>query len=469
MPAKHIIEQLQSIDRNTVFHPSTHASDHIHGKVPVKIIQGGSGIYIRNLDGTELLDGFAGLYCVNVGYGRTEIAEAIYEQARQLAYYHTYVGHSNEALIKLSQRVLQWAPDGMSKVYYGLSGSDANETQIKLVRYYQNILGNKGKKKIISRWRGYHGSGIASGSLTGLPLYHQAFDLPMDTILHTMTPHHYWNAEAGMSEAEFSRHCAGELEKLILAEGPETVGAFIGEPVMGTGGIIPPPEGYWGTIQAVLEKYDVLLIADEVVCAFGRVGMPFGSHLYGMRPDLITIAKGLTSAYAPLSGVIVSERVWKVIERGSEELGPMGHGWTYSGHPIGAAASLANLDILERENLTENARDTGEYFLQRLHEAFDDHPLVGEVRGVGLLAALEFVADKTTKSRFDSGWKVGARVSAACLKQNLIARAMPHGDILGFAPPLTITKAEVDEIVRRTAVAVNSVSDDLTREYSWRE
>ena len=468
MSTKQTIAQLQSTDRDTVFHPSTHASNHAHGKVPVNIIQSGNGIYIKNQQGTELLDAFAGLYCVNVGYGRTEIADAIYEQAKKLAYCHTYVGHSNEAIIELSRRIIDWAPDGMRKVYYGLSGSDANETQIKLVRYYQNILGNKSKKKIISRDRGYHGSSIAAGSLTGLNLFHQAFDLPIDGILHTLAPYFYWNAEDSMSETEFSQHCADELEKMILAEGPETVGAFIGEPVMGTGGLIPPPEGYWDAVQKVLSKYEVLLIADEVVCGFGRVGAPFGSHLYGIRPDLITIAKGLTSAYLPLSGVIVGERVWKVIERGSEELGPMGHGWTYSGHPLGAAAGLANLDILEQEKLTENARDTGSYLQVQFKTSFEDHPLVGEVRGVGLLLALEFVADKSKKLRFDASWKVGSKVSAACLQQNLIARAMPDGDILGFAPPLSITKKEVDEIVTRTTKALNSVADKLTKEYSWK-
>jgi L-2,4-diaminobutyrate transaminase len=468
MSTKQTIAQLQSTDRDTVFHPSTHASEHAHGKLPVSIIKSGNGIYIKNQHDTELLDAFAGLYCVNVGYGRTEIADAIYEQAKKLAYYHTYVGHSNEAIIELSRRIIDWAPDGMRKVYYGLSGSDANETQIKLVRYYQNILGNKSKKKIISRDRGYHGSSIAAGSLTGLNLFHQAFDLPIDGILHTLAPYFYWNAEDSMSETEFSQHCADELEKMILAEGPETVGAFIGEPVMGTGGLIPPPEGYWDAVQKVLSKYEVLLIADEVVCGFGRVGAPFGSHLYGIRPDLITIAKGLTSAYLPLSGVIVGERVWKVIERGSEELGPMGHGWTYSGHPLGAAAGLANLDILEQEKLTENARDTGSYLQVQFKTSFEDHPLVGEVRGVGLLLALEFVADKSKKLRFDASWKVGAKVSAACLEQNLIARAMPDGDILGFAPPLSITKKEVNEIVTRTTKALNSVADKLTKEYSWK-
>jgi L-2,4-diaminobutyrate transaminase len=237
---------------------------------------------------------------------------------------------------------------------------------------------------------------------------------------------------------------------------------------MGTGGLIPPPEGYWDAVQKVLRKYEVLLIADEVVCGFGRVGAPFGSHLYDIRPDLITIAKGLTSAYLPLSGVIVGDRVWEVIERGSEELGPMGHGWTYSGHPLGAAAALANLDILEREKLTENARDTGSYLQEQFKNAFENHPLVGEVRGVGLMAALEFVADKSKKLRFDANWKVGAKVSAACLEQNLIARAMPNGDILGFAPPLSITRTEVDDIVRRTTKALNSAADLLSKEYSWK-
>ena len=372
MSANQTIAQLQSTDRETVFHPSTHASDHAHGKVPVNIIQSGNGIYIKNQQGTELLDAFAGLYCVNVGYGRTEIADAIYEQAKKLAYYHTYVGHSNEAIIELSRRIIDWAPDGMRKVYYGLPvlmQTKRKSSWCVIIRIFWAI---SPKRKLISRDRGYHGSSIAAGSLTGLNLFHQAFDLPIDDILHTLAPHFYRNAEDGMSETEFSQHCADELEKMILAEGPETVGAFIGEPVMGTGGLIPPPEGYWDAVQKVLRKYEVLLIADEVVCGFGRVGTPFGSHLYDMRPDLITIAKGLTSAYLPLSGVIVGERVWEVIERGSEELGPMGHGWTYSGHPLGAAAALSNLDILEREKLTENARETGSYLQESLKNTFEN-------------------------------------------------------------------------------------------------
>jgi L-2,4-diaminobutyrate transaminase len=345
----------------------------------------------------------------------------------------------------------------MSRVYYGLSGSDANETNIKLVWYYNNILGRPQKKKIISRWRGYHGSGLMTGSLTGLELFHKAFDLPLGRVLHTNAAHHYWNAAEGESEADFSRRCADELEQLILDEGPDTVAAFIGEPVMGTGGLIPPPEAYWEAVQAVLAKYDILLIADEVVTAFGRIGEYFGSHKYGIRPDLITIAKGLTSAYLPLSGTIVGERVWKVLEQGTDELGPIGHGWTYSAHPTCAAAANANLDIVDREDLTGNARNVGAYLQKRLRETFGEHPMVGEVRGVGLLAALEFVADRETKQRFDASKKIGPAVSAACLEEGLIARAMPQGDILGIAPPLIITRDEVDALVTMAKRAVDKV------------
>jgi L-2,4-diaminobutyrate transaminase len=455
---------LISRDRQVTFHASTHLRDYAHGALPGRVMTGGRGIMVNDAEGNQFIDSFAGLYCVNIGYGREEMAEAIYRQAKELAYYHTYVGHTNEPLVALSEKIIAKAGMNMSKVYYGMSGSDANETQIKLVRYYNNILGRPQKKKIISRHRGYHGSSIAAGSLTGLASFHDHFDLPIAGILHTDAPYYYQRAPelAGVSEQEFSRHCAERLEAMILAEGPETVAAFIGEPVLGTGGIVPPPEGYWQAIQAVLDKYDILLIADEVVCGFGRTGREFGAHTYDMRPDLITIAKGLTSAYQPLSGVIVGEKVWSVLEQGAGEYGPIGHGWTYSGHPLGAAAALANLQIIEQENLVQNAADTGAYFQQRLRESFADHPLVGNVRGVGLMAAIEFSTDKQRCQPFDPSLKVGARVSAAALENGLIARAMPQGDILGFAPPLVINRSEVDELVDRALRAVNRVTDDLS-------
>lgn len=458
---EHRLNDLHAMDRAYVFHPSTHMKAHANGDTPNRIITGGEGCYIWDDEGVKTLDAFAGLYCVNVGYGRQDIAEAIHEQAKQLAYYHTYVGHGNEPVIRLSERIVNKAPKGMKRVYYGMSGSDANETNIKLIWYYNNILGRPEKKKIISRWRGYHGSGVMTGSLTGLPTFHNAFDLPKAPIKHTMTPHFYWNAEAGETEEQFSKRCADELEKMILAEGPETVAAFIGEPVLGTGGIVPPPAGYWAEIQKVLKKYDILLVADEVVTAFGRTGSYFGSQHYDMEPDLITIAKGVSSGYLPLSGVIVGERVWNVLEQGSEELGPIGHGWTYSAHPVCAAAANANLDIVDSESLTGNSESTGAYFQKRLQETFADHPIVGEARGVGLMAALEFVADKEKKERFDPNLKVGAQVSAACLERGMIARAMPHGDILGFAPPLVITPAEVDKVIDIAKQAVDAVAEKL--------
>jgi L-2,4-diaminobutyrate transaminase len=451
------VNDLEALDRAHVFHPSTHLAQFARGDAPERIVTGGSGVTIVDRDGRKSIDAFAGLYCVNVGYGRTEIVEAIAAQARKLPYYHAYAGHSNEPVIELSARVIDKVRLGMKRIYWGLSGSDANETNVKLVWYMNNVLGRPEKKKIISRQRGYHGSGLMTGSLTGLPLFHNAFDLPLPRVLHAACPHYWRNAHPGESERDFSRRLAAELDALIVAEGPETVAAFIGEPVMGTGGIIPPPEGYWAEIQKVLRKHDVLLIADEVVTAFGRTGAYFGSHLYGIEPDLITIAKGVTSAYLPLSGVIVGERVWAALEQGTDTLGAIGHGWTYSAHPLCAAAANANLDIVDREDLAGNARDVGAHFLRGLREALADHPMVGEVRGVGLLAAIEFAADKETKSPFDPALKIGAQIAAAALEEGVIARAMPHGDIVGFAPPLVLNREEADAIVGMTRRAVERV------------
>jgi L-2,4-diaminobutyrate transaminase len=455
------IEDLEALDRAHFFHPSTHLKNHAHGAGPCRIVRGGEGVYITDRDGRWSLDAFAGLYCVNVGYGRQKIAEAIAEQAKNLAYYHAYVGHGSEPAIELSRRIVELAPAGMRRVYYGLSGSDANETQIKLVWYYNNVLGRPEKKKIISRERGYHGSGLMTGSLTGLPLFHKAFDLPLPQVRHTLCPHYWKYGEEGESELDFSRRCAAELETLILAEGPETVAAFIGEPAMGTGGLIPAPEGYWAEIQRVLRRYDVLLIADEVVTGFGRLSAWFGSQHYGMQPDLITVAKGLTSAYLPLSGVIVGDKVWQALEQGSDQLGAIGHGWTYSAHPTCVAAALANLDIIEREDLLGNVREVGPYLLDALRDAVGDHPMVGEVRGVGMLAAVELVEDRSKRRFFEPQGKIGAAVSAACLERGMVARAMPHGDILGFAPPLTLTRAEADQIAGITKSAVEAVAGSL--------
>jgi L-2,4-diaminobutyrate transaminase len=457
-------EALGALDRASVFHPMTDLRRHSAGSIPgPRIIARGEGVYIYDTEGRKLLDGFGGLYCVNVGYGRTEIADAIARQAHTLAYYHLYAGNSHETAIVLADRLVRLAPAGMKRVYFGLSGSDANDTQVKIVWYVNNVLGRPRKKKIISRHRGYHGATVMAGSLTGIPVFHRAFDLPVPRVLHTMTPHAYWEATAGESELDFSARCAHELEQLILREDPDTVAAFIAEPMMGSGGIIPPPEGYWPAIQAVLQKYDVLMIADEVVCGFGRLGTDFGCLRYDIKPDLITVAKGLTSAYAPLSAVIVGERVWNALESGSDEFGPFAHGYTYTGHPIGTAAAVANLAILERENLRDNAARVGRHVIGALRERLASHPLVGEIRGEGLLFAIELVADRAKKIRFDAALKVGGAASTACLERGLIARAMPGGDILGFAPPLTLTSAEADALVDMTCAALRSLPDTLRK------
>lgn len=450
-------DQLATWDRDNFFHPSTHLAQHARGESATRVITGASGVHIEDRDGNRMLDAFAGLYCVNAGYGRTEVADAIAEQAHQLAYYHSYVGHGTETSITLAKMIMDRAPAHMSKVYFGLSGSDANETNIKLVWYYNNILGRPQKKKIISRWRGYHGSGLMTGSLTGLSLFHDKFDLPMNPVIHTDAPYYYRRKDRTQTEAEFTAQCANALEALIQAEGPDTIAAFIGEPVLGTGGIVPPPAGYWDAIQEVLNRHDILLIADEVVTGFGRLGTMFGSEHYGLKPDLITIAKGLTSAYAPLSGSIVSDRMWKVLEQGSDENGPIGHGWTYSAHPICAAAGVANLKLIDDLNLVSNAAEVGGYLNASMKEALGDHPNVGDIRGEGLLCALEYVADKADATPLDPAAKVGAAISAAMLERGVIARAMPQGDITGFAPPFCITRAEVDTVVAATADAVKTV------------
>jgi L-2,4-diaminobutyrate transaminase len=450
-------DHLDEWDRENFFHPSTHLAEFARGNIPQRVVTGGKGCHIEDRDGNRLLDAFSGLYCVNVGYGRPEIADAIADQARELAYYHSYVGHGTEASITLSKMILDRAPDNMSKVYFGLTGSDANETNIKLVWYYNNVLDRPMKKKIISRWRGYHGSGLMTGSLTGLKLFHNKFDLPLNQVVHTEAPYYYRRENLEQSEPEFVAHCLAALEELIEREGADTIAAFIGEPALGTGGLVPPPQGYWPAIQAVLDKHDILLIADEVVTGFGRLGSMFGSDHYGMKPDIITIAKGLTSAYAPLSGSIVSKKFWKVLEEGTDKLGPIGHGWTYSAHPVCAAAGVANLKLIDDLNLVQNAGEMGAYLKKVLNEAVGEHLNVGEVRGDGLLCAVEFVEDTDSRTYFDADKKVSYALNGALLKRGVISRAMPEGDILGFAPPFCLTHKEADEIASKLKDAVTEV------------
>jgi L-2,4-diaminobutyrate transaminase len=449
-------DTLAAWDRDHLFHPTTHTANHANGTTPSRIIIGGNGVYITDRDGREYLDAFAALYCVNAGYGRTEIANAISEQANKLAFFHAFAGHGNEPAIKLAKMVMDRAPDHMARVYFGLSGSDANETNVKLAWHYNILRGKPEKRKIISRWRSYHGSGLVSGSMTGLAAYHARFHLPLDGFLHTHCPHYLRRPDRDMTEGQYLDFLIAELEGMILSEGPETVCAFIGEPAMGTGGLIPPPEGYWTRVQEVLDRHDILLIADEVVTGFGRTGSMFGSQHFGLRPDFMTIAKGLTSAYAPLSGSIMSQRVFDVLKQGTTDHGALAHGWTYSAHPIGAAAGIATLDLVDSLSLVDNARDNGAYLLQAVKDAVGDHPNVAEVRGVGLMVAVEFMKDPTAHEWF-APMTVGPQISEAMTRLGVIARPMPEGNIIGFAPPLCITRNEIDIAVKALRAATHEV------------
>lgn len=452
----------EDADRRFVFHPFTQLDQHEQTGSPTMIVEG-SGACVTDIHGRTYIDGMAGLWCVNVGYGRTEIADTLHEHAGRLGYYHAFSSMGTDQPGLLAERLIGLAPTGMSKVFFGCTGSDANDTQVKLVWFYNNVLGRPEKKKIIARRRGYHGVSVMSGGITGFDGMHASFDLPLPMIRHTTAAHRLWEAEPGMSDEEFAQKLADDLEALILAEGPETVAAFIAEPVAGAGGVLVPPATYFQKIQAVLDRYDVLLIADEVITAFGRLGRWFGSDVFGIEPDLITIAKGLTSGYVPLSGCIVSERVWRVLVDGSAS-GPFGHGYTYSAHPLAAAVAMTNLDLIERDDLLAQAEARGALLHELLREAFSDHPLVGEVRGMGLLGALEFTPQKTPARPFDPSLKVGARMARRCLEHGLITRALPAADTISFSPPFVISEAEVGELVRIARVSADEVAAELRAE-----
>ena len=451
--------QAESLDRRFVLHPFTKLDDHLSTDAPV--IVSGRGVTLTDTRGRTYLDAMAGLWCVNIGYGRAEIADALRDEALRLGYYHAFSSMATDLPAVVAQRVVDMYPAPMSRMFFGNSGSDANDTQVKLVWYYNNVLGRPEKKKIISRHRGYHGVTVVSASLTGLTSLHEGFDLPLPLVRHTTAPHSLWEAFPGESDEEFATRLAAELERLIVAEGPDTVAAFIGEPLQGAGGVIVPPRTYWDRVQEVLREYDVLRMCDEVITGFGRLGRPFGAEVFAIEPDLVTLAKGITSAYVPLSGCLVSEKVWNVLLDGSARFGAFGHGYTYTAHPLAAAAALANLDVIERDGLFVQAAARGQHLHRRLHDAFDDHPLVGEVRGVGLIAGVEFVAAKDPPVRFDPSLKVGARVYKRCLDLGLITRALPMSDTIAFSPPFVSTEAELDEMVAIARGAVDDVASQL--------
>ena len=419
-----------------------------------RIIERAEGVWLWDSDGNRMLDGMAGLWCVNVGYGRDELADAAAEQMRRLGYYNTFFKTASAPAVELAERLVALTPDGLNHVFFANSGSEANDTVIRLVRHFWNLRGKHRKKTIIGRTYGYHGSTVGAVSLSGMGPMHAQADLPLPGFVHIKPP--YWYDYGGDLDPEaFGLQAARALEERILELGAETVAAFIGEPIQGAGGVIIPPESYWPEIQRICKKYDVLLIADEVICGFGRLGHWFGSDRYAIEPDLMPMAKGLTSGYVPLSAVMVGDRVAEtLIDKGGEFY----HGFTYSGHPVACAVALANIDIIEREGLLERVRtDTGPYLLGKLHEAFDGHPLVGEVRGDGLIAAIELVADKKTRARLPEYGKTGTRCRDECFKRNLVMRAVR--DAMVLSPPLIIERGEIDELIARAKGAIDATAE----------
>ncbi len=440
-------------DERSQFHPFTSIND-LKADGPM-MIESGSGVRVRDIQGKEYMDGMAGLWCVNLGYGRKEISEAITKQSEKLSFFHTFNGLGTDVVGECAEALLARAPVPMSRVFFGTSGSDANETQLKIIWVYNNLRGKPEKKKIISRWNAYHGSGVATASLTGLPGMHNLFDLPKGPILHVSAPHYYRNAPEGMSERDFSRHLAKELQDTIDREGADTIAAFFAEAVMGAGGLIPPPEGYFEEIMPILKKHDILFVADEVVSGYGRLGTYWGSQTYGYEPDLITSAKGVTSGYFPMSAVFISPKVWDVLDGGADQIGVFGHGYTYSGHPVGAAAALAALKLIDELKVVENVADVGPYMMQQLRDRLGQHAHVGDIRGQGLMLGIELVKDRETKESLPAANRTGRQVLKAAAERGLITRAL--GDTLVFAPPLVITRADADEIVDKFALAVNDV------------
>ena len=406
-----------------------------------RIITNAEGVYLWDSEGNKILDGMAGLWCVAIGYGREELAEAASKQMRELPYYNLFFQTAHPPALELAKAIADVAPQGMNHVFFTGSGSEGNDTMLRMVRHYWAIKGQPKKKTIISRVNGYHGSTVAGASLGGMTYMHEQGDLPIPGIVHIPQP--YWFGEGGdMTPDEFGIWAANQLEEKILEVGVDNVGAFIAEPIQGAGGVIVPPQSYWPRIKEILAKYDILFVADEVICGFGRTGEWFGSDFYGLKPDMMTIAKGLTSGYIPMGGLVVRDEVVAVLNEG----GDFNHGFTYSGHPVAAAVALENIRILRDEKIIERVKaETAPYLQKRLRE-LNDHPLVGEVRGVGLLGAIELVQDKATRARY-VGKGVGMICRQFCFDNGLIMRAV--GDTMIIAPPLVITKEEIDELVSK--------------------
>ncbi|MGA0582925.1 MAG: aspartate aminotransferase family protein [Castellaniella sp.] len=431
----------ESQDIESLVHPYTNLEAHLH-KGPL-IMERGEGVYVFDDQGRRYLEGMSGLWCASLGFSEQRLVEAATRQLSKLPYYQLFNSRSHGPAIDLSEKLLSIAPKSLGKVLYANSGSEANDAAVKLVWFYNNAMGRPEKKKIISRWRAYHGVTVASGSLTGLPANHQDFDLPIDRILHTDCPSYYHEARPGETEAQFTQRIVGNLEALIQREGPETVAAFIAEPVNGSGGVIVPPPGYFEQVQAVLKKYDILFIVDEVICGFGRTGEMFGSDTFGLEPDIMTVAKALSASYLPISATLVSQKVYDRIVERTKALGVFAHGVTYSGHPACAAVALETLKIYEERDIVGHVREVAPHFQQRLR-ALADHPLVGEARGVGLIGALEITQDKASKTPFGPQNNIAALVQNKAVDHGVLVRGIRNA--VAVSPPLIITRDQIDEL-----------------------
>lgn len=439
--------------RDIAYHFHGYTNAERHREVGPMIIEDGEGIYVIDNEGRRYIEGLSGLWSVGVGFKEPRLIEAMTSQAQKLPFYHNFGHKSHGPAIDLAEKLVAMAPVPMSKAFFTNSGSEANDTVLKMIWYRSNAMGQPEKKKVIARQRGYHGVTIAAGSLTGLVNNHRSFDLPIDRVRHTMSPHYWREGRPEETEEAFATRCAEDLDALIQREGPETIAAFFAEPVMGAGGVLPPPATYFEKIQAVLGKYDILFVADEVICGFGRTGRMFGTETYDLRPDIMVMSKQITSSYVPFSAIMVNDRVFDPIAEESGRIGTFGHGFTAGGHPVGAAVALENLAIIEERDLVANAREVGAHFRGRL-EQLAGSPIVGEVRGVGLIAAIELVNDKQAKSVTKAG-ELGGWMNAAMQRNGLISRNMT--DAVAFCPPLITTKAQADDMFDIIATSLREV------------
>jgi 4-aminobutyrate--pyruvate transaminase len=449
---------LAELDKLQSIHPFTNLRKH-EEKGPV-VITRGRGIHVYDDQGREYIEGMAGLWCASLGFSDERLIAAATRQLNTLPYYHGFAHKTSDIAVRAASDLLALAPGNMARVFFGTSGSDANDTAIKLVRYYNNALGRPAKKKVIARTKGYHGVSIAAATLTGLPHLHTGFDLPGPDVIRTDCPHHYRFAQPGESEEEFAARLARQLQALIEKEGPENIAAFIAEPVMGAGGVILPPDGYFDLIQPILKHHDILLIADEVICGFGRTGRMWGSQTYNMTPDIVTCAKALTGGYVPFSATMVSERVYQPIAEQSAKIGTFGHGYTYSSHPLGAAVAVEAMKVYREIDLPALVREKAPQFQDGLR-ALLDSPIVGEVRGVGLIAAVELVKDKATKESFPATTAAAAYFTERAHAHGLVVR--PLGEAVALCPPFIITPAEVEEMLARFTRALRDTEAHVLR------